>query len=129
VFELILESFHGLEDVRGPMFQRRDAILQSAARVKTCVMLLDLECNDLIEDMFANFFSSVRSETPHCPFLCLACAPRTPPVTTPLVGRIEALSEHEWDIKALMEEVRYHLRKCLIGNVLLSCLLLRRRLM
>lgn len=61
VFELILDSFHGLEDHRSPMFQRRDAILQSAARVKTVVMLLDLECNQLIEDMFANFFASVRS--------------------------------------------------------------------
>lgn len=64
-FELIVDAFHGLEDHHSPMFQRRDAILQSAARVKTCVMLLDLECNDLIEDMFTNFFSSARSGISH----------------------------------------------------------------
>ncbi|XBJ05379.1 hypothetical protein VPH35_024179 [Triticum aestivum] len=55
IFRLIVGTFGGLTDVNSHYFSRRVAILETVARYRACVVMLDLECNDLITDMFRTF--------------------------------------------------------------------------
>lgn len=64
VFQLIVSTFSGLNDVNGPSFGRRVVILETLARYRSCVVMLDLECDDLINEMFDIFFSVARDELP-----------------------------------------------------------------
>ncbi|KAF7004400.1 hypothetical protein CFC21_019627 [Triticum aestivum] len=60
IFRLIVGTFGGLTDVNSHYFSRRVAILETVARYRACVVMLDLECNDLITDMFRTFLEIVR---------------------------------------------------------------------
>lgn len=56
IFEVIVGTFSGLSDTNGPSFGRRVFILETLARYRSCVVMLDLECHDLINEMFSTFF-------------------------------------------------------------------------
>ncbi|XP_047968754.1 sister chromatid cohesion protein PDS5 homolog A-like isoform X1 [Salvia hispanica] len=64
IFQLIVGTFSGLIDVNSPSFGRRVVILETLARYRSCVVMLDLECDDLINEMFDTFFSVARDELP-----------------------------------------------------------------
>ncbi|XP_059624884.1 sister chromatid cohesion protein PDS5 homolog A isoform X2 [Cornus florida] len=57
IFHLIVSTFSGLSDTSGPSFGRRVVILETLARYRSCVVMLDLECYDLINEMFSIFFA------------------------------------------------------------------------
>uniref|UniRef100_A0A0E0E0Q0 Tudor domain-containing protein n=1 Tax=Oryza meridionalis TaxID=40149 RepID=A0A0E0E0Q0_9ORYZ len=59
MFHLIVDTFSGLNDVNGKSFGRRVAILETVARYRACVVMLDLECNNLIADMFRSFLEII----------------------------------------------------------------------
>ncbi|GJN28989.1 hypothetical protein PR202_gb17174 [Eleusine coracana subsp. coracana] len=59
IFYLIVGTFHGLSDINSQSFGRRVAILETVARYRACVVMLDLECDDLITDMFKGFLGVV----------------------------------------------------------------------
>ncbi|KAH7283493.1 hypothetical protein KP509_34G009800 [Ceratopteris richardii] len=63
VFELIVASFKGLNETSSPHFQRRVNILEAVATYKSCILMLDLDCDSLIQEMFQIFFSTL-SEVP-----------------------------------------------------------------
>ncbi|KAH9322209.1 hypothetical protein KI387_016848, partial [Taxus chinensis] len=58
ILQLIVESFQGLDDIKSP-FARRVTILETMEKVRSCVVMLDLECNDLILKMFQHFLVTV----------------------------------------------------------------------
>lgn len=60
IFQLIVGTFSGLSDIHSPSFGKRVVILETLARYRSCVVMLDLECNDLINEMFSTFFAVVR---------------------------------------------------------------------
>jgi sister chromatid cohesion protein PDS5 len=60
IFNLIVSTFHGLSDINSQSFGRRVAILETVARYRACVVMLDLECNNHIMDMFQTFLEVVR---------------------------------------------------------------------
>ncbi|KAH7425028.1 hypothetical protein KP509_11G037000 [Ceratopteris richardii] len=62
IFDLIVKSFKGLADKNSRYFDKRMRILDSVASVRSCVVMLDLECDDLIREMFQIFFSVVSEE-------------------------------------------------------------------
>lgn len=64
VFQLIVSTFSGLGDTSGPSFERRVVILETLARYRSCVVMLDLECDDLVRDMFSTFFAVAREDHP-----------------------------------------------------------------
>ncbi|GER48127.1 sister chromatid cohesion protein pds5 [Striga asiatica] len=64
IFQLLVSTFSGLSDINAPSFRRRAAILETMARYRSCVVMLDLECYDLIDEMFNTFFAVVRDEHP-----------------------------------------------------------------
>ncbi|XP_008219648.1 PREDICTED: sister chromatid cohesion protein PDS5 homolog A isoform X1 [Prunus mume] len=60
VFKLILSTFTELADTASPLFSRRAKIVETVARCKCCVIMLDIDCSDLVLEMFNIFFSVVR---------------------------------------------------------------------
>ncbi|KAL2475831.1 hypothetical protein Adt_36567 [Abeliophyllum distichum] len=64
IFQLIVSTFSGLSDTNSPSFGRRVVILETVARYRSCVVMLDLECDDLINEMFSTLFTIARDEHP-----------------------------------------------------------------
>ncbi|KAK1293098.1 hypothetical protein QJS10_CPB17g00422 [Acorus calamus] len=64
IFHLIVGTFSGLDDINSPSFGRRVVILETLARYKSCVVMLDLECNDLINQMFSTFLGVISDDHP-----------------------------------------------------------------
>jgi sister-chromatid-cohesion protein PDS5 len=60
IFQLIVDIFRELDDVDSPFFSSRVNILETVAKVRSCVVMLDLECDDLITEMFRIFFTTAR---------------------------------------------------------------------
>jgi len=58
---MIVESFEGLYDTSSRSFQKRVLILETVAKVRSCVVMLDLECDTLILQMFHHFLDTIRS--------------------------------------------------------------------
>ncbi|XP_020598033.1 sister chromatid cohesion protein PDS5 homolog A [Phalaenopsis equestris] len=65
IFDLIVSTFSGLKDANTPSFKRTVIILETLARYRSCVVMLDLECYDLINDMFQIFFNVVSDDHPN----------------------------------------------------------------
>ncbi|XP_063940236.1 sister chromatid cohesion protein PDS5 homolog A isoform X2 [Daucus carota subsp. sativus] len=57
IFHLIVSTFSGLSDTSEPSFGRRAVILKTLADFRSCVVMLDLECNDLINKMFTTILA------------------------------------------------------------------------
>nr|GMD45653.1 sister chromatid cohesion protein PDS5 homolog A isoform X1 [Ipomoea batatas] len=64
IFDLIVSTFTGLNDMNSPYFGRKVVILETVARYRSCVVMLDLECDDLVNEMFSIFFREAREEHP-----------------------------------------------------------------
>ncbi|RAL52779.1 hypothetical protein DM860_007547 [Cuscuta australis] len=64
IFDLIVRSFKELNKTNSPYFGRKVVILETLARYRSCVVMLDLECDDLVNEMFSTFFKEAREEHP-----------------------------------------------------------------
>ncbi|XP_027902902.1 nucleolar protein dao-5-like [Vigna unguiculata] len=64
VFHLIVSSFENLHDKLSRSYAKRISILETVAKVRSCVVMLDLECDALISDMFQHFLKGVREHHP-----------------------------------------------------------------
>lgn len=64
IFDLIVSTFSGLKDTSGPSFGRRVVILETVARYRSCVVMLDLECDGLVKQMFSTFLSVASDDHP-----------------------------------------------------------------
>lgn len=64
VFQLIVSSFEKLDDINSLSYIRRTSILETVAKVRSCVVMLDLECDSLIAEMFLHFLRSIREHHP-----------------------------------------------------------------
>lgn len=64
IFHLIVGTFRGLDETTNPSFGRRVSILETVARIRSCVVMLDLECDNLIVEMFHIFFAVVSEAHP-----------------------------------------------------------------
>lgn len=62
VFQLIVSSFENLSDKSSRSYTKRTSILEIVDNVRSCVVMLDLECDALILEMFQNFLKSIRYE-------------------------------------------------------------------
>ncbi|CAN1325331.1 Sister chromatid cohesion protein PDS5 homolog C [Linum perenne] len=60
VFHLIVSSFENLDDKTSRSYVKRTSILETVAKVRSCVVMLDLECDALIVEMFKKFLKTVR---------------------------------------------------------------------
>ncbi|KAI7752993.1 hypothetical protein M8C21_026734 [Ambrosia artemisiifolia] len=60
VFELIVSCFEDLSDLSSRSYNKRALILETVSKVRSCVIMLDLECDELIAKMFEHFLKAVR---------------------------------------------------------------------
>uniref|UniRef100_A0A0D9W3H3 Tudor domain-containing protein n=1 Tax=Leersia perrieri TaxID=77586 RepID=A0A0D9W3H3_9ORYZ len=61
VLKLVVEAFCKLDDVECPSYGTRVSMLATFAAVRGYTLLLDLDCNDLIRDMFRHFFRTITN--------------------------------------------------------------------
>ncbi|XP_028112489.1 uncharacterized protein LOC114310637, partial [Camellia sinensis] len=64
VFWLIVSSFENLSDKSSRSYSKRTLILKTVAKVRSCVVMLDLECDGLIVEMFHHFLKAIRDYHP-----------------------------------------------------------------
>ncbi|XP_023744117.1 sister chromatid cohesion protein PDS5 homolog D [Lactuca sativa] len=68
IFQLNVMAFGELSNVTGRNYYKAIHILQSVAKVKSCLLMLDLECDALILEMFEQFLSRIRTNHPQSVF-------------------------------------------------------------
>lgn len=59
-FQLTLEAFRKLSNVSGRCYTKALSILDAVAKVRSCLVMLDLECDSLILEMFKIFLKLIR---------------------------------------------------------------------
>lgn len=64
VFQLIVSSFENLHDKSSRSYTRRASILETVAKVRSCVVMLDLECDAMVVEMFQHLLNSIRDHHP-----------------------------------------------------------------
>ncbi|KAL6523871.1 hypothetical protein OROMI_030966 [Orobanche minor] len=62
VFQLIVSSFENLSDTSSRSYEKRATILETVSKVRSCVIMLDLECDQMIIEMFQHFLKAVRGD-------------------------------------------------------------------
>jgi hypothetical protein len=60
IFQLVVSSFENIHDKSSQSYVKRKAILETVAKVRSCVVMLDLECDALILEMFQHFLKAIR---------------------------------------------------------------------
>ncbi|XP_042383147.1 treacle protein-like [Zingiber officinale] len=60
IFQRIVQSFENLDDMSSRSFPKRVSVLETVAKVRSCVLMLDLECDSLILEMFCHFLKTLR---------------------------------------------------------------------
>lgn len=63
VFQLTVAAFENLSHVSGRCYTKAVSILDNVARVRSCLVMLDLECDELIIQMFRHFLKTIRWES------------------------------------------------------------------
>ncbi|KAG4163583.1 hypothetical protein ERO13_D01G180700v2 [Gossypium hirsutum] len=96
IFKLIISIFSELADTTSAFFSRRVKILETVARCKCCVIMLDIGCDDLILEMFKTFFSVVRDHHQQS-----------------LINDVLSIMTH-----ILNEEVSHQLMDVILGNLI-----------
>ncbi|KAL3008278.1 hypothetical protein AAZX31_07G022500 [Glycine max] len=64
IFKLTVASFEKLSHISGRGYEKALTILDNANKVRLCLVMLDLECNDLVIEMFQHFLRYIRSDHP-----------------------------------------------------------------
>ena len=64
IFQLIIIIFRELDDIASPLFGERVTILETMAKIESCVLMLDIGCADLILEMFHIFLFVVSGDHP-----------------------------------------------------------------
>ncbi|KAK7381522.1 hypothetical protein VNO80_00067 [Phaseolus coccineus] len=64
IFKLTVASFEKLSHISGCGYEKALTILDNVNKVRLCLVMLDLECNDLVIEMFQHFLRFIRSNHP-----------------------------------------------------------------
>ncbi|KAL6515543.1 hypothetical protein OROHE_018577 [Orobanche hederae] len=64
IFRFLLSMFGELGDIASPYFLRRAKVLETFAKLRFYLIMLDTGCEDLVLKMFKSFFSVVREDHP-----------------------------------------------------------------
>ncbi|CAK9165271.1 unnamed protein product [Ilex paraguariensis] len=64
IFKLLLSMFVELADTTSPYFLKRVKLLETVAKLKFYVLMLDIGCEDLVLELFNTFFNVVREHHP-----------------------------------------------------------------
>ncbi|KAG6728148.1 hypothetical protein I3842_02G158800 [Carya illinoinensis] len=68
IFHLTVAAFEQLPHVSSRCYTKAVSILETVAKVRSCLVMLDLECDSLVVEMFQNFLKGLRSNQPDTVF-------------------------------------------------------------
>ncbi|EOY26035.1 Chloroplast-like protein isoform 2, partial [Theobroma cacao] len=71
IFQLTVAAFENLSHVSSRCYTKAVSILDTVARVRLCLLMLDLDCDELIIEMFQQFLKKIRSNHPNTVFLAM----------------------------------------------------------
>ncbi|XWS11713.1 hypothetical protein CRYUN_Cryun37aG0022700 [Craigia yunnanensis] len=71
IFQLTVAAFKSLSNVASRCYSKAVSVLDTFARVRLCLVMLDLECDELIMEIFQQFLKKIRSNHPHTVFLAM----------------------------------------------------------
>ncbi|XP_011034535.1 PREDICTED: uncharacterized protein LOC105132632 isoform X2 [Populus euphratica] len=71
IFQLTVASFEKLSQTSGHCYTKAVSILENVARVRSCLVMLDLELDELIIEMFQHFLKFIRSNHPKTVILAM----------------------------------------------------------
>ncbi|XP_031274074.1 uncharacterized protein LOC116132549 isoform X2 [Pistacia vera] len=98
VFHLSVAAFEKLSHVSGRCYTKAVSVLDTVAKVRSCLVMLDLECDTLIIEMFQHFLKFIRSNHPHAVFSSMET------IMTLVIDESEDIS---WDLlSVLLSSVR-----------------------
>jgi sister-chromatid-cohesion protein PDS5 len=60
IFRLFTSVFEGLNEVTGSSYLKRVAVLESLSKVKSCVMILDLDDEELVLRFMETLFDAIQ---------------------------------------------------------------------
>jgi hypothetical protein len=60
IFQLTVAAFEKLSHVSGRCYTKAVSILDTVGKVRSCLVMLDLECDALVVEMFQNFLKIIR---------------------------------------------------------------------
>lgn len=60
IFQLIVMAIGNLSSESGSYYDKAIQILDNVAKVRSCLLMLDLDCDSLLVDMFQQFLRSIR---------------------------------------------------------------------
>ncbi|KAL3843993.1 hypothetical protein ACJIZ3_001396 [Penstemon smallii] len=60
IFQLIVSSFENISDTSSKSHKKRANVLKTMAIVRSCLVMLDLECDQMIVEMFQHFLKGIR---------------------------------------------------------------------
>ena len=60
IFQLIVAAFETLSNLATHCYTKVVSILDTVAKVRSCLVMLDLECDALVVEMFQNFLKIIR---------------------------------------------------------------------
>lgn len=60
IFQLTIAAFEKLSHVSSRCYTKAVSILDTVARVRSCLVMLDLELDELITKMFQHFLKIIR---------------------------------------------------------------------
>ncbi|XP_019433673.1 PREDICTED: uncharacterized protein LOC109340431 isoform X2 [Lupinus angustifolius] len=61
IFKLIVSAFEKLSHASGHCYEKVLSIIDNFANLRLCLVMLDLECDDLVLEMFQHFLTNIRS--------------------------------------------------------------------
>ncbi|XP_021647939.2 sister chromatid cohesion protein PDS5 homolog D isoform X3 [Hevea brasiliensis] len=71
IFQLTIAAFEKLSHVSSRCYTKAVSILDTVARVRSCLVMLDLELDELIIKMFQHFLKIIRSNHPPAVFFAM----------------------------------------------------------
>ncbi|CAN6448387.1 unnamed protein product [Victoria cruziana] len=110
-FGLIVGTFSSLNEINSPSFGRIIVILETLAKYRSCVVMLDLECNDLVNEMFRTFLSVSSNNHPEAVLISMQTimvllVDESEDVQEELLlALLSALGQHENDISSAGQEL------------------------
>ncbi|KAF3955839.1 hypothetical protein CMV_018983 [Castanea mollissima] len=64
IFQLIMAAFENMSHMSTCSYKKLVSILDTIAKAKLCLVMLDLECDALVVEMFQSFLKIIRSNHP-----------------------------------------------------------------
>ena len=61
IFQLTVAVFENLSHVSSHNYTKAVSILDTVAKIRSCLMMLDLECDALVVEMFQTFFKTISA--------------------------------------------------------------------